>query len=515
MRKHRKLVGIIFILVIFSLLSTATGQFTQNNDVNDGNQSFSERWKIRANQPDGTSGQPTWKSAVAAGGIIYIHTHERYTISHGNGEGIEFDSIYAVAESSGAKLWVFTNPQGLSNPTIYQGVLYTNNGSTFFALDATTGQTKWTYAVPGFIQWQTEPSEGVICFAIAGDFFYPCFVSGVNETTGMELWRVEFGFNYGFQMPAAGNGRLFFGTEEHYYAYNLQSGQEIWKLPVTSFSPFSDGDAQAKLVNGRVYFETGSEIYSVNAQTGDALWSYKIEDYSIGEAPVVDGGTLYSINYKEMWSAPTIFALDVSNGQKIWNYSVSGHWILEYPAAFGSVFHFGRSIQQFYGLNAATGQVIWTYGNALPVVGDGVMYYFNPLNETLEACNPLNGDIVWSSPKLPYSWFIALQDNVAYFGWNSYFYALNVPSTGLPTHNPTPYPAPIQNPSSTVNTQTKAPVPSDNSTSNPSPESYSLENNHAIEILVPGLVTVLVVAAVLLFFFRKSKINSRKDLRKY
>jgi outer membrane protein assembly factor BamB len=389
--------------------------------------------------------------------------------------------------------------------------LYTNNGSTCFALDAATGQTKWTYAILGFIQWQTEPSDGVICFAVVGDFSYPCFVSGVNESTGVELWRVEFGYNYGFEMPAAGNGRLYFGTEDNYYAYNLQSGQEIWKIPVTSFTAFS-GDAQAKLVNGRVYFGTGDEIYSVNAQTGDLLWSYRAEGYSIGAAPVVDGGTLYSINYKELWRAPNILALDVSNGQKIWNYSVSGNWIVKYPAAFGSVFHFGRSIQQFYGLNAATGQVIWTYGNALPVVGDGVMYYFNPLNQTLEACNPLNGDIIWHSPKLAYSWFIALQDNLAYFGWNSYFYALNVPATNLPTHNPTPYPAPSQKPSSTINLQTKNPAPSENSTSKPSAEGYSTENIYPLEILTIVSVTFLVFVAVLLQLFlrkRKSKFSGQ------
>ena len=396
-----------------------------------------------ANQPSGTLGQPIWRSVQVVDGIAYVHAEESYTISHGNGEGYRFDSIYALNDSTGYRIWTFTDPERFSDPTIVDGVVYANDGQNLCALDASTGVTRWNYSVQGSIAWYTPPTEQMVCVGVGGAPFSDstCYVAALDQVTGEEVWRHEFGWNYNFVQPTVGAGALYFGVEDHYYAYNLKDGEQIWAIPVSTFSGVG-GDDFAKFANGNIYFTTGKMMYAINAASGNQLWAFTSEGYAAqGQSSfVISDRCLFVVEYKAIFTAPNIFALDISNGHKLWNHSISGYWIVESPAAIGGIFHFGESIQHFYGLNASNGQQLWTHGNALPVISDRVIYYYNASNHVLEACNPINGGDVWVSPSLPYSWFIGVQEGVAFFGQDSYFYAVNIPAVNLPEPSQTPTP---------------------------------------------------------------------------
>ncbi len=464
-----------------------------------------ERWQAKCNHPPGTLGQPVWKSVTVVDGIVYAHAYESYNEEHGNNH-YEYDTIYAWNASTGSKVWVFTDTEGLGDPTIVDGVLYTEDGSNFYAIDAMIGAQKWNYSVEGGIAWYLPPTDGVICFGVENtpSSDSKCYVSAVNQATGEEVWRHEFGYNYNFVEPAVGDGALYFGADDRYYAYDLNNGNQRLDVKIGNLTGGNlEGfyfEKQAPYANGKIYMTTGNIVYAISAQNGGKVWSFSSNGYSFVNPSYTAGGHVYAIGYQAMYTRPNAYALDAATGKQLWNYSINGYWKLDIASVnYGIVILTWGST--FCGLNATNGLEVWNHYSS------GVIYSYDPINYVLEAWNPMNGTVIWSFKLNPttidnvygiyYSYFLGEADNIAYFSAYDRFFAVNIPSVNLPT--------PLS-PSPTAEAST--PIPTEEIPTSETPNLESL-----IVSQYPMVTSVIVAIVVLAAVVMLRKKVSRKSTR--
>ncbi|GEM_PF-3517658 len=218
---------------------------------------------------------------------------------------------------TGARVWQravsdITGSSGIAPPTLIDGVLYCPGGSravgsgqsnsSLYALQASTGQTLWTYTQPSPTSMvPLVGSNGVaLILAIIGDIFKNPTVNltGIQESSGAVLWRdplpsATWANPYGGPWASG----IFFNNDLIYLsvtdpntkipkleALQLQDGITRWSQPIT---------AQASdlwyltLANGTLYTVTalpfqgphptyqGTTVQAFQASNGAPLWQYQ------------------------------------------------------------------------------------------------------------------------------------------------------------------------------------------------------------------------------------------------
>ncbi len=389
MHRYRSVKGILCIVLIsvFFLAFLADGAVGTVVSVP------TERWQAKTNQPPETSGGPQWKSVTIIDGIIYAYADERYYPGEWSkkNDTYAFYTIYAFQASTGYRMWAFTSAHSLENPIIVtppntaqlssqvssssHKVLYTMDNQTFYAFDAISGVQLWTYSVEEEFAWYLPPTDGVICLGIGNaPSNSSCYVAGLNQTTGKEIWKHEFGYNSNLIEPVIGGGAIYFGLDDRYYAYNLDRGDLRWEVKLGNLTggdlrvfysslSVSSPTKQMPYANGRIYMTTGDKVYALNAQNGAKVWSFSTNGYSFVTHPYIVGGHVFTIGCQANYGEPCVFVLNMATGRQLWNYSVTGYWTLGNPSVNYGVVTFEFSGPTYCGLNATDGVMVWNHSS--------------------------------------------------------------------------------------------------------------------------------------------------------
>ena len=165
------------------------------------------------------------------------------------------------------------------SPVVSNGVVYSGDATTFYALNRNTGKELWSYPVP--CVWGGP--------AVAGGVVYfngqppDSWLFALNDRTGAVLWA--FG---GYPMnsaPTVVSGVVYFGSDNSVYALNTSTGAALWSYTTGGLVWSSPAVA-----NGVVYFgSVDGNVYAVNASTGSLLWSYTTGSSVWASAAVADG----------------------------------------------------------------------------------------------------------------------------------------------------------------------------------------------------------------------------------
>jgi uncharacterized repeat protein (TIGR01451 family) len=224
--------------------------------------------------------------------------------------------------------------------------------------------------------------------------------------------------------PAVVNGVVYFGCGNSLYALNASTGARLW-----SYATGGAVNSSPAVANGVVYFSSDN-LYALNASTGAKLWSFAA---SRETSPTVANGVVY-------FGGDFLYALNATTGALLWEFADFPNpapFPLTSPAVANGAAYFG-SYQDllFWGLNASTGDGLWTYylGSSVsgtPVVANGTVYF---IGNGLSALNASTGAVLWSS--YTGSHFLdsspAVANGVVYDGSaNGSLHALNA-NTGTP-----------------------------------------------------------------------------------
>lgn len=262
----------------------------------------------------------------------------------------------------------------LSSPTVVGNTLYIGSGdSHVYALDATTGSLRWTFAAKDVIHASPAVANGLVYIGSWDRNLY-----ALDAATGKERWRYTTGndttdYNQiGIASSAAvAGGLVFVGARDgHFHVVDARTGARKWTHD--NHGGWTIGSPAVR--DGVVYFATsdGRRFKALDAATGAVR--FDLENKAISFAsPALAGDVIY-YGTSDGW----LHSVDIKTGKFIAHFQTDGS--KENGAKWTDstgVFNSGR----MYPDRTLDGMMIgmrtmFTVGSILssPAIVDGVLY---------------------------------------------------------------------------------------------------------------------------------------------
>ena len=297
-------------------------------------------------------------SSTALSGGMAVADNKVYVGTAGNFE----KKLYCLNAEDGEQLWSFNIGGKIRNtPTVANDKLYVSGENSIYCLNAESGEEIWNITSSEISITSQSPiiHEGKLYqHENLGGYLY-C----LNADNGSFQWRKKIGSGV-IATPAFDNeGHLYIGSfgfllYGYVHCFNATTGAEIWKEQKggvsTHFSP-------PAIIDDKVMISSSSgdkQMFCLNKSNGDTLWNISFEDAD-DDGPSIADGKVYC------GFGPTMYCFDAETGVIDW--SVQTGNIPTKPAiADGKVF-FGTYPGDFYALDAATGDIIYTYTTEGPI----------------------------------------------------------------------------------------------------------------------------------------------------
>ncbi|MGW0912283.1 outer membrane protein assembly factor BamB family protein [Streptomyces sp. NPDC002784] len=266
---------------------------------------------------------------------VYSLKAERGTVVTGTRGG----GVQGWEASTGQKLWELTGAQTdfespEAGPALHEGTVYVWQDARLRALDARTGDERWSYPI----------GDAASCGGV------PVRVSQAVD---------------GYVYVSAGTRVL---------ALDVTSGQVRWhfEAPAVFLCPpaFVPGPA---VTGGGVYLaDYLGTVYALDATDGRDRWRIATESRSSIEPVLVAAGHVH------VGSGKGLYTLDAVTGTPKWRFQAGGE-IVGAPSVAEGRIHFGSTDHLLYTLKADDGRLRWKLATGgeitgSPLVRDGVVY---------------------------------------------------------------------------------------------------------------------------------------------
>ncbi|MFD5584415.1 MULTISPECIES: outer membrane protein assembly factor BamB family protein [unclassified Streptomyces] len=282
---------------------------------------------------DARTGTDLWRLQTDA--WVYSLKAERGTVVTGTRGG----GVQAWEASSGQKLWEITGAQTdfespEAGPALHEGTVYVWQDARLRALDARTGDERWSYPI--------------------GD---------AASCGGVPL-----------RLTQASDGYVYVSAGTRVLAFDVASGMVRWhfEAPAVFLSPpaFVPGPA---VTGGGVYLaDYLGTVYALDATDGRDRWRIATESRASVEPVLVVAGHVH------VGSGKGLYTLDAVTGTPKWRFQAGGD-IVGAPAVAEGRIHFGSTDHLLYTLKADDGRLRWKLATGgeitgSPLVRDGVVY---------------------------------------------------------------------------------------------------------------------------------------------
>ncbi|MFB9735592.1 PQQ-binding-like beta-propeller repeat protein [Streptomyces sp. NPDC057386] len=282
---------------------------------------------------DAREGGDLWRLQTDA--WVYSLKADRGTVVTGTRGG----GVQAWEASNGQKLWELTGCQTdfespEAGPALHDGTVYVWQDARLRALDARTGDERWSYPIGdaascGGVPVRVTQAPDGYAYISAGTR-----VLAVDVASGMVRWH--------FEAPA------------------------VFLCPPT----FVPGPA---VTGGGVYLaDYLGTVYALDATDGRDRWRIATESRASVEPVLVAAGHVH------VGSGRGLYTLDAVTGTPKWRFQAGGD-IVGSPAVAEGRIHFGSTDHLLYTLKADDGRLRWKLATGgeitgSPVVRDGVVY---------------------------------------------------------------------------------------------------------------------------------------------
>lgn len=227
-----------------------------------------------------------------------------------------------------------------------------------YALDAGTGEKRWTFAAKQAI-WATPLIDN-------GRLYVPSLdhhLYALDAATGKLIWDRELGGALA-GTPALFDGTLIVGAfDDKLYAVNAADGAIKWSQPTEGWvwsGPL--------VVDGTLYFgDLEGWLYSANAATGSVKWKVRPDgQHALRATPAFADGTLFVAAQIGCEAAQygCLYALKAADGSEVWKKEVGGQLVTAPIVANGLVIvapYGAKDNILVAALDAATGNQKWSF----------------------------------------------------------------------------------------------------------------------------------------------------------
>jgi outer membrane protein assembly factor BamB len=269
------------------------------------------------------------------------------------------------------------------NPAVAGDTVYAPcDDGTLYALDANTGEVRWTF--------QGEPFWEI---AVAGDLAYvlagPGTLYAVDIATGQELWRYDA--KELATSPAVADGLVVAGTPNgQLVGIDAATGEERWRYQVTT----GGGVRPPALLDGVAYVgsETG-DFTAIDSESGELIWTVDTGENATGTATVADG--IAYIGTAADDRTGSLAAYVAATGQLLWRRDDPMHT----PSISAGAGYSGSADGTVYAFDTATGDERWRIqvggvARPLAVAGD-ILYIPSDGDRTVYAVDTATGAELW------------------------------------------------------------------------------------------------------------------------
>ena len=214
--------------------------------------------------------------------------------------------------------------------------------------------------------------------------------------------------------PAVVDSKVYVGPDDgNVYCLDAYNGSLIWEQSAGGIIQANFASAvilrsSPIVVNGRVYVGSlDTNVYCLDANNGDISWTYKTEGY-ITSSPAVADGAVYVISQEP--DSGALYKLNANDGSLIWKKAIpyqltfmGGTDMQASPTVGDGMVFASSNTQEYFGINAATGDVEWTYRDETAlefivcstVYKDGLLFLIDKFS--IVCVNATNGHTIWST----------------------------------------------------------------------------------------------------------------------
>ncbi|MER6343574.1 serine/threonine-protein kinase [Streptomyces sp. NPDC001595] len=282
---------------------------------------------------DAREGGDLWRLSTDA--WVYSLKAERGTVVTGTRGG----GVQAWEAANGRKLWEITGCQTdfespEAGPALHDGTVYLWQDARLRALDARTGDERWSYPI----------GDAASCGGVP------------------------------VRIAPAPDGYVYISAGTRVLAVDVASGRVRWhfEAPAVFLSPptFAPGPA---VTGGGVYLaDYLGTVYALDATDGRDRWRIATESRASVEPVLVAAGHVH------VGSGNGLYTLDAVTGTPKWRFQAGGD-IVGAPAVAEGRIHFGSTDHLLYTLKADDGRLRWKLATGgeitgSPVVKDGIVY---------------------------------------------------------------------------------------------------------------------------------------------
>ncbi|MCX5082363.1 PQQ-binding-like beta-propeller repeat protein [Streptomyces sp. NPDC056121] len=283
---------------------------------------------------DAREGHDLWRLQTDA--WVYSLKADRGTVVTGTRGG----GVQAWEAVNGDKLWEITGAQTdfespEAGPVIHDGTVYVWQDARLRALEARTGEERWSYPI----------GDAASCGGVP------------------------------VRLTQASDGYVYVAAGTRVLAVDVVSGHVRWhfEAPAVFLCPpaFAPGPA---VTGGGVYLADHlGTVYALDATDGRDRWRIATEPRPSSIEPV-----LVSHGHVHVGSGQGLYTLDAVTGTPKWRFQAGGE-VVGSPVVADNRIHFGATDHLLYTLKADDGRLRWKLATGgeitgAPVVKDGVVY---------------------------------------------------------------------------------------------------------------------------------------------
>ncbi|MEU0369819.1 PQQ-binding-like beta-propeller repeat protein [Streptomyces sp. NPDC006283] len=339
-----------------------------------------------------------WGTPVVDGDLLYVTSFEVHALDVGTGRrqfktrdvawamavsggrihGSDGPTLYALDAATGSERWRLQTDAWVYSLKVDRGTVLTGTrGGGVQAWEASNGEKLWelTGAQTDFETPEAGP-------AIFGDTVYVwqnARLRALEARTGDERWSYPVGDaascgNVPVRVQPAPDGYVYLSAGTRVLAVDIASGLVRWhfEAPAVFLSPpaFAPGPA---VTGGGVYLaDYLGTVYALDATTGKDRWRIATESRQSSEPVLIAAGNVH------VGSGSALYTLDAVTGTPMWRFAAGGEVVGTPVVADGRV-HFGSADHVLYTLDASGGQLRWKLATGgeitgSPVVRNGVVY---------------------------------------------------------------------------------------------------------------------------------------------
>jgi outer membrane protein assembly factor BamB len=205
--------------------------------------------------------------------------------------GLNNGHVFALDAATGEVRWSFTGARRdvWAAPVVDENAVYVGSlDHHLYALDRGTGDLLWSEDMGAALAGTPSLRDGRLYVGTFGSR-----LAALDAATGDEVWSVPTG-NWVWSGPAFDNGTLFVAdVSGTLYAFPAGGGDPLWRA-----TPGGQMRARPAVAEEQLYAgDRQGTLYAVSLGNGSVLWQVKLQRGQILVEPVVTGGVIVVAPY--------------------------------------------------------------------------------------------------------------------------------------------------------------------------------------------------------------------------